>query len=110
PAAAQLASTAVEAASRSAALVPVARPAGISPSAADRAQTQLTPAVNPANRPPGGRGEAIARPSAPTLSIGTIEVTLLPPSPEPPPARSAQREPPRRLSRGLGRRFGQGQV
>jgi hypothetical protein len=131
PAAAPLASTAVEASSPSAAPLPAAQPPGSpaqppdaplpaaplvglaesSPrhSAADRTLAQLTPAVNPASRPPGSRAEAAARPSAPTLSIETIEVTLLPPSPDPPPARSAQREPPRRLSRGLGRRFGQGQ-
>jgi hypothetical protein len=78
--------------------------------AANRAQARLTPVVSLARRPPGSRAEAATRPSAPTLSIGTIEVTLLPPPPAPPPARSAQHEPPRRLGRGLGRRFGQGQA
>jgi hypothetical protein len=78
--------------------------------AANRAQARPTPAVSLARRPPGSRAEASTRPSAPTLSIGTIEVTLLPPPPAPPPARSAQHEPPRRLGRGLGRRFGQGQA
>ncbi len=51
----------------------------------------------------------LVSPAEPTLSIGTIEVSLLSPPP-PVPARPAQREPPERLSRGLGRRFGQGQV
>jgi hypothetical protein len=96
--------------------LPVAPPVGSvgsSPgrSAADRAQARLTPAVNPANRPSGTRAETPPRPSAPTLSIGAIEVTLLPPPlPAPVPARPGQHEPPRRLSRGLGRRFGQGQA
>jgi hypothetical protein len=140
PAAAPLASTAVAASSQSAAPLPAAKPpgsaaqsAGSAPppsdaslaaaplvgsaesspgrSAADRAQARLTPAVNPANRPSGTRAEAPPRPSAPTLSIGAIEVTLLPPPlPAPVPARPGQHEPPRRLSRGLGRRFGQGQA
>ena len=49
----------------------------------------------------------------PTLSIGTIEVTLLPPAHDPVPAGAARREPkhpPERLSRGLGPHFGQGQT
>ena len=79
------------------------------PPVTDRAQGRLTPAGHSA-RPPGNRAEAPARPSAPTLSIGTIEVTLLPPPPTATPARPARREPPQRLSRGLGRRFGQGQA
>ncbi len=78
--------------------------------AADRAQARLTPSASHVGRPAGSRAETAARPSTPTLSIGMIEVTLLPPPPAPAPARTARREPPPRLSRGLGRRFGQGQA
>jgi hypothetical protein len=80
--------------------------------AAERPQGQLMPAAPVAVHRPGGRAESPARTPSPVLSIGTIEVTLLPPPPDPPPARTAPREPrqpPPRLSRGLGRRFGQGQ-
>jgi hypothetical protein len=50
--------------------------------------------------------------SSASLSIGTIEVTLLGP-PQQPTATTSRREPrrpPERLSRGLGPRFGQGQT
>jgi hypothetical protein len=92
---------------------PPARPAEPSPRrgpSADRAEAQLTPSANSASRASGSSAEASTPPSAPALSIGTIEVTLVPPSPAPAPVRPARREPPKRLSRGLGRRFGQGQA
>lgn len=65
----------------------------------------------PADRRPAG--QAAGRAETPTLSIGTIEVTLLAPPADPVPASTFHREPrqpPRRLSRGLGPRFGQGQT
>ncbi|HET9080131.1 MAG TPA: hypothetical protein VFO01_06405 [Trebonia sp.] len=80
------------------------RPAG------GRGQAQLTPAVSPAAPPLASRAETSARPDAPALSIGMIEVTLLPPPQTQAPARPTRRDPPQRLSRGLGPRFGQGQV
>lgn len=78
--------------------------------AADRAQAGLAPAGRPAARPSGSQAEASGRPPEPSLSIGTIEVTLLPPPQALAPARPTRQEPPQRLSRGLGRRFGQGQA
>jgi hypothetical protein len=60
-----------------------------------------------------GRGVAPARTPSPTVSIGTIEVTVLAPPRDPQPASAAHRTPreaPGRLSRGLGPRFGQGQT
>jgi hypothetical protein len=71
---------------------------------------QLTPSLGPASRPSVSQAETGTRPPAPTLSIGTIEVTLVPPPQAPEPARPARREPPQRLSRGLGPRYGQGQA
>lgn len=65
----------------------------------------------PADRRPAS--QAAGRAETPTLSIGTIEVTLLAPPADPVPASTFHREPrqpPRRLSRGLGPRFGQGQT
>jgi hypothetical protein len=125
PTAAQSPAAPRPAAHRSAASPPAARTPSAEPPAAslagaaetsppppvtDRAQGRLTPAGHSAARPSGNRAEAPARPSSPTLSIGTIEVTLLPPPRTATPARPARREPPQRLSRGLGRRFGQGQA
>lgn len=58
-------------------------------------------------------GPAPAQPVSPMLSIGTIEVTVLAPPPDPPAASTSHgrpRQPPQRLSRGLGPRFGQGQT
>ena len=78
--------------------------------AADGAQAGSAPAGRFATRRSGSQAEASARPPEPSLSIGTIEVTLLPPPQAPAPASPARREPPQRLSRGLGRRFGQGQA
>jgi hypothetical protein len=54
-----------------------------------------------------------AAPAQSTLSIGTIEVTLLAPSPQPLPAALPRREArpaPDRLSHGIGPHFGQGQT
>ena len=114
PSAGPLPAAPQSAAHPSAASLPVAPLVGSAESsprypAADRAPAQLTPTVSPASRPQGSRAEA-PPPSAPTLTIGTIEVTLLPPPQAPAPSRPARRAPPQRLSRGLGRRFGQGQA
>ena len=69
-----------------------------------------------APRPPqsaGARGvSAPAKAPVPILSIGTIEVTLIPLR-DPVPADTSHREPrrpPQQLNRGLGPRFGQGQT
>lgn len=93
---------------------PGAPPAALSPRspAAVRSRGRLTPAAGPVAGGAGDRGKAAARPPSPALSIGTIEVKLLAPPQDPPSAPAAPHEPrqaPQRLSRGLGRRFGQGQ-
>jgi len=70
----------------------------------------------PPRLPRQASGQPAPGPAAPaqsTLSIGTIEVTLLAPPPQPPPAaqpRRADRAAPGRLSHGIGPRFGQGQT
>lgn len=124
PSAAQSPAAPFPAAQMTAASPPAARTSSAPPSAAsliaretsppspvaDRAQGQLTPAGHSADHSPDDRAEAPASPPTPTLSIGTIEVTLLPPPHASTPARPARREPPQRLSRGLGPRFGQGQA
>ena len=66
-------------------------------------------------RPQPGRqapaAPASASTSRPTLSIGTIEVTVLAPAHDPVlAARRERRQPPDRLSRDLGPHFGQGQT
>jgi len=66
-------------------------------------------------RPQPGRqapaAPASASTSRPTLSIGTIEVTVLAPAHDPVlAARRERRQPPDRLSRALGPHFGQGQT
>ena len=92
---------------------PADRGAGVAPAhqlAADDLRAQHTAEMTV--RRSGGQAKEAPPSSPPALSIGTIEVTLLPP-PSGPPAQPVQREPretPQRLSRGLGRRFGRAQT
>jgi hypothetical protein len=85
-------------------------PAGRPP---DEPATSAGRAVMP-RRPPQARARpapASGRTHPPTLSIGTIEVVVVPP-PQPPASASPRqrRSAPDRLSRGLGPRFGHGQT
>jgi hypothetical protein len=75
--------------------------------------TVTAPAVVPGRQEQPGSTAAPAPAPSSALSIGTIEVTLVGPAPDPPSASTAHgetRQPPRRLSRGLGPRFGQAQT
>jgi len=86
-------------------------PAGRPP---DEPATSAGQMVMP-RRPPQARAQpapAPARTRPPTLSIGTIEVVVVPPPQQPPagPSPRQRRSAPDRLSRGLGPRFGHGQT
>jgi hypothetical protein len=85
------------------------------PAAARPPEVPGGPAVRP-SPPRQTRAQAAPTPAGPrqsTLSIGTIEVTLLAqPQPQPPAAssRRSARPAPDRLSHGIGARFGRGQT
>jgi hypothetical protein len=91
-----------------------AGPPGIRPPFADPGRPYLSP---PAQAIAGRPALDTAPKSAATLSIGTIEVTVLPPPPaaappapaRPAAARPSRPQPPPRLSRGYGLGFGLGQ-
>jgi hypothetical protein len=106
-------------------LRPARTTAGV-PAASSGMPQQSPAAVRPPDQPTAdaaelrprrqARASAASAPAStfrPTLSIGTIEVTLLAPAHDPVPAGAVRREPkrpPERLSRGLGPHFGQGQT
>jgi hypothetical protein len=84
------------------------------PTAGQQASPGLDGARQPLVPPGQQRPPAPAAKQAASLSIGAIEVTVLPPSPAPRPAARAvtarpSRPQPGRLSRGYGPIFGQGQ-